>query len=89
VTDRPARRSWWRKKRWAAALLLWLILIPVLYVLSMGPAVYLFCNGWIGKEAYEAYATPTFHVVRRVPDDVGLAFGRYIGWWARLGDGGR
>jgi hypothetical protein len=40
----PAARSWWRKKRWWAAVALWLI---VAYPLSVGPANYAAARGWV------------------------------------------
>ena len=51
-TERPpgqfatvlARRPWWKKKRWAAALVLWLL---VAYPLSVGPAGYANARGWL------------------------------------------
>ena len=34
----------WRKKRWAAVIVLWLV---VAYPLSLGPAIYLNARGWV------------------------------------------
>lgn len=42
-------RPWWRKKRWLAAGLLWLVLA---YPLGRGPAAYAVVRGWL-PVAYE------------------------------------
>lgn len=44
VTDSTARLPWWKKKRWGAALALWL---AVAYPLSLGPIAYMVGRGWL------------------------------------------
>jgi len=47
VTAPPPRRPWWKRKRTWAAGAVWMAAVPVLYALSMGPAVYCVGRGWL------------------------------------------
>ena len=58
-----ARRPWWKKKRWAAAGLLWL---AATYAASLGPAVYAVNRGWLPRQCYPAYR-PLWAAADRVP----------------------
>ena len=67
----PSVRPWWKKKRSAAALALWL---AVAYPLSVGPALYAAIRGWVPFGVYDAYARPAL---------LGLhnPAGRAVGFW--------
>jgi hypothetical protein len=54
ATETP-KRPWWRKKRWATPLALWLL---VAYPLSIGPAGYLSHRGWLRPETATAFCRP-------------------------------
>jgi hypothetical protein len=68
------RRPWWKKKRWAAALVLWLL---VAYPLSAGPAVYAVARWWLPGQALAVYS-PIFALVSLKESQ---SFGNYLGWW--------
>lgn len=86
----PARRPWWKRKRWWAAIVLWLLL-PVLYALSTGPALYViyaYCRtnerGQHWYDWYEAVYGPAERAVFAWPvmEEIG---GEYQLWWIGLG----
>jgi hypothetical protein len=57
--------------------------MPVLYMLSTGPAFWLWWNGWLTREYYDAYARPAFAVVERSGGIQGrLAYNKYVSWWS-------
>ena len=81
----PARRLWWEKRRWVAAVAVWLA-SPVLYVLSDGVAAYGEARGWW------RYPSAFYEPLDRVVDAYGSsavvgAYVRYYLWaqdlWAR------
>jgi hypothetical protein len=47
------KRPWWRKKRWAAAMLLWLFAVTIIYPLSNGPYDYCLGRQWISASTWE------------------------------------
>jgi len=49
------KRPWWRKQRWSAALVLWLV---VAYPLGRGPAAYAVARGWLPASADRAAYAP-------------------------------
>jgi hypothetical protein len=57
-----ARRPWWKKKRWAAALALWLVL-PAAYLAGPGPAAYLVGRGWVAASTHQEFFTPAYVVL--------------------------
>lgn len=64
------KRPWWRKKRWQAAIVLWLSL-PILYVFSAGPAAYGYERGWLSPSFYiSIYYNPMYELRSLVPVDV-------------------
>jgi len=79
----PARRPWYRKKRWAAAVAAWLVLI---YPLSLGPAKYLLFRDFTPAlpfaSIFRAVYAPLEALVRGTRLEPELD--RYEGWWARL-----
>ena len=54
MSELEAKR-WWQKRRWRGALAAWLAL-PIVYVLSIGPACYCRNRGWCGAEIWGPYA---------------------------------
>src|SRR5690606_14751489 len=62
------RNPWWKRKRWIAALALWLAL-PVLYPFSAGPAEYAVQRGWVYRSVVGPYYRPLRWATRgrRVP----------------------
>lgn len=79
----PPRRPWWKKKRWAAILALWLL---VAYPASFGPAKYLLFRDFTPARPfasifYTTYA-PLWAVTRGTPLEDELD--RYAGWCAYL-----
>jgi len=54
-------RRWWARKRWRLAAALWLSL-PILYLLSLGPAAYLVGRGWADAADVDPYYAPIFFV---------------------------
>ncbi len=76
----PAVRPRWKKKRWAAALGLWL---AVAYPLSAGPAYRAAQLRWVPWPVFHVvYEVPTKFVVDRLPEDVGGLWWYYVGWWS-------
>lgn len=78
---RPPCR-WWRKKRWTAALLLWL---AAAYPLSFGPLGYLHHRGWAPARYWIFLYRPLDYVF---PLKLSQAIGYYdyCRWWFELGD---
>ncbi len=82
VTDDTSRRPWWRRKRTATALVLWLL---VAYPLSVGPAAYATQRGWITQATAEAYAWP-IEAADDAAEAVGDAYQAYVDWFEDVGD---
>lgn len=80
--DVPPRKPWWKRKRWIAAIALWLAL-PVLYPFSVGPAEYAVQRGWVYSSVVAPYYRPLRWAMRgrRVP-----WFAAYVSKWRELGD---
>jgi hypothetical protein len=82
MTDAP-RKPFWKRKRWIAVAVLWLVL-PPLYVLSTGPVIYAASRGWISGDMPHTVYYPLLPVTDRFP-----AFTRwlndYTGWWWTIG----
>lgn len=55
MTAAAPSRPWWKKKRWRAALSLWL---AIAYPATMFPAAYCTGRGWISGETYKAVYSP-------------------------------
>lgn len=68
---------WWRKRRWQAGILAWLLL-PALHVLSMGPVDYAWVRGWVGLEFRNAWYRPTIPLYR---GPAGVVYERYLLFW--------
>lgn len=82
----PAR-CWYQKRRCWAALALWLVALPVLYTLSVGPAFYAYERGWIGERVMTAFGIPFAAVYRRLPPSRRTWLDSYGRWWIDLGRG--
>ena len=82
VTDAP-RKPFWRRKRWIAAAVLWLV---VAYPLSLGPAFYCVGRGWLSDsdDIATAFYKPLVYVstLTGQHDRIG-EFGQ---WWFNLGE---
>lgn len=48
----PARRPWWKRKRWAAAGLLWLV---VSYVCGFAAVGFADGRGWVPRSSYPVF----------------------------------
>lgn len=75
MTD-PARRPWWKKKRWVAALAVWLV---VMYPLGAGPFRYALIRGWLPDVLHGAVVQP-MALLSRLPI-IGPAIDDYDSWW--------
>lgn len=75
-----ATRPWWKKKRWLAALVLW---VAVAYPLSAGPAAYCAARGWCPMGLANAAYAPLALAVRPSPG-LRRTFEDYGRWWLRL-----
>lgn len=75
----PARRPWWKRKRWWAAGALWLL---VAYPLSVGPVVYAVGRGW-APMGLTYFGVPATEAVQPTPLDGPYA--AYLDWWIRQG----
>ena len=64
--NRPARRPWWKRKRWVAAGLLWLLLA---YPLSVGLLAYADGRGWVRRSLVEPYCVLLVPIARSLPGD--------------------
>lgn len=80
-TPEKPKRSWWRKKRWWAAGLLWL---SVAYVLSAGPVRYAVARGWMPDASFHTFYRPVWKVALRWR--LHNAWGAYHSWWHRFGE---
>lgn len=66
----------------AACLVVVLLLLPVLYVLSIGPVAVLADRGFLSRERFATAYAPVMHfgdnpLVRELLRD-------YVGWWYRI-----
>jgi hypothetical protein len=60
-----------------------LVLLPVLYLLSPGPAYWLYSTGWIRHETYNRVFGPAFDLAERSGGDSGReAFLDYVRLWS-------
>ena len=65
-------------------LTVWLIvavlLLPPAYVLSSGPAAWLYAHGYITDPTFQAYLTPLRYLGRRYRS-IAFAMESYMSWW--------
>lgn len=81
--DEAIRKPFWKRKRWIAAALLWLV---VFYPLSMGPFMYAFYMDWVPDAAMPAVQIvygPLAKLQQRWPafDE---ALNGYCDWWFEI-----
>lgn len=76
-------RPWWRKRRWQAALTLWL---ACCYFLAYGAGAYSVGRGWIPPGNHFAYQV--FAPIGCAAHLLGLEQQNadYVGWWLWKGD---
>jgi len=75
------RRPFWKRKRWIAAAVVWLVAI---YPLSLGPAMYAVLLGWMDSDTCTAYRVPWDSVTPYLPDRLNLVVGEYLMVWIEL-----
>ncbi len=68
----PARGPWWKKKRYAAALVVWL---PLLYAMTAGPVSYGVGRGWVDPRTSLALYRPIAAAIEGT---------RLWDWWAQF-----
>lgn len=79
-----ARRPWWRKKRWAAALPL---LVVAGYPACVAPVFYGVGRGWVPGWAAGVYLGPILTVVGEPgPSAAATLLQDYAQWWGDLGE---
>jgi hypothetical protein len=83
--NEPHRAPFWKRKRWIAAGVVWLVIVPFVYPLSFGPLLYLNRRGWFQGETWLQLYAP---INRFVSSDVRESTGyyTYLDWWAELGE---
>ena len=79
MTDGP-RKPFWKRKRWIAATVLWLV---IAYVTSMGPACYAVRRGWLPLGPAATFYEPLSLAMRPFPA-VQSMMNSYSVWWSRL-----
>jgi hypothetical protein len=72
-----------KRVRIAALVAVVLLLLPVVYALSTGPAVYLGRQGVFFDPTFNAYANPVFQA-SKTNRIAGLWLVRYWAWWGDL-----
>ncbi len=75
---RPSR-TWWKKKRWAAVLLLWL---AVAYPFAVGPVRYALGRHWISYRFYSIMVAPIRNTF--IPNSLRQRHAGYRIWWSNL-----
>jgi hypothetical protein len=78
MTSNPRRA---KGGSWAVLTLVLLVALPVLYVLSMGPAARLVSNGQLSYETWERVYARLGRLSERVPPAARL-LQSYCDWWA-------
>ena len=58
-----------------------IVLFPVLYVLSIGPAAWLCEHGCLSEDLFELGYYPLLHISREGPETLGLPLIWYINLW--------
>ncbi|HEX6986979.1 MAG TPA: hypothetical protein VF170_16495 [Planctomycetaceae bacterium] len=82
MTDLQPGRRWWRKKRWVATLLLWML---ATYLLSVGPARYAAARGWISPTTVDAYFQPV-DAACELGDAAYDLYDDYLDWCEDVGE---
>ncbi len=77
MTSPAPQRPFWKRKRWIAAAVLWLV---AAYFISAGPTVYAVRCGWLSMPVAEFAYAPLNDAMNEIPG-VDPAFGWYLRWW--------
>lgn len=77
-TPEKPQRPWWRKKRWQTAVVIWLAL-PPLYVLSVGPAIYV-DRRWCSLPL-DSWYRPITERLLYGPGFARDSWNCYLAWW--------
>jgi hypothetical protein len=81
MTSLAPQRLFWKRKRWIAAAVLWLVVVS--YPVVSGPAAYCVGRGWIAGQTFNAVYAPVREVATRTGTNV-----RWMNWisaWAFRG----
>ena len=65
-------KPWWKRKRWIAALVLWLV---IAYPLSLWPVAYLVGRGWLPVTPVKAAYAPVSFVADALRPHPGIGLG--------------
>ena len=80
----PARRPWWKKKRWAVVALL---VVIAGYPACVAPFFYAVGRGWVPGWAAGVYLRPILGVVGEPGVSAAASlFQDYAQWWGDFGD---
>jgi hypothetical protein len=72
---------------WAVAVPLLVVGLPLLYLLAMGPVVFMYEKGWISRKNAQWYAAPyesVDHQAWFIEAGMGRALEVYNRWWWEL-----
>ena len=83
MSGQPKRGGWKLRRRFIVALLV-AVLLPVWYVLTLGPVVWLYTHGYFpypgrGRELVQVYAAPLL----AIPEPVSSWVEAYLDLWRR------
>ena len=81
----PPRRPWWKRRRWIAALAAYLLALPILYLLSGGPALYAVRRGWLSGPTIRPVYLPAWTDILGEPI-IGPVYRAYCDWWVTRAD---
>jgi hypothetical protein len=76
-----------RRERWAKWTLATVIVVPVLYVMSIGPAAWIAIRTGNLKLMHGWFWAPLETVVARGPDQLVTRYGEYVFWWMEAAGG--
>lgn len=77
-----SRRPWWKRKGWAAAGLLWLV---VAYFAAVGTACYAHARGWLPSDACNVFTAPAREPVYAGVPILADGIHGYMVWCTRRG----
>ncbi len=75
-------KPFWKRKRWIAAIGVWLIIV---FLLLGGPSQYACRRGWLSGENVRIVYLPGWTPILDVPV-LGSAYLAYCDWWVGLAD---
>jgi hypothetical protein len=68
----PQRSPWWKRKRWIAAIVVWLV---ITYPLSIWPAAYAVERGWLPVGMANFCYTPVIAAAQKLRPHPGIGLG--------------